>query len=437
MTGGLEAAVGDLTVVDPSCLSIAELQAVVPAVAALVDRLGGWADLALAELTFRGAGQAPSVDGSGRSVPVAAWLRDATGCGGSPAGSRVRLSTALTSLPLLAAAVVDGTVGRAQAAVLTRLIGKIDPQALLDAQPGLIELAAGRDPDALAGWVREQIATHCEPQLESDQRTAQAKRFWQTRNNHDGTIRGNFPIPSEDHESIATVLEALARSTGLADTRSAGQRRADALIDAFDQLLRHGTLPDTAGHRAQLSYVLPAGWAAAAPPPSLAQQLRTQLGHHHDHQPDGPDRPGGGRLGGPGTLNPRHGCATASWTGPQTRARIETVLCDARITRILLDPTGQVRALTSLSDQITSTQRRALAARDTGCAARGCTRPPAHCDAHHVVHREDGGPTTLDNLVLLCRRHHVMWHAGRLQLYQLHVPWLILRSTGPPSRAPA
>jgi predicted restriction endonuclease len=38
------------------------------------------------------------------------------------------------------------------------------------------------------------------------------------------------------------------------------------------------------------------------------------------------------------------------------------------------------------------------------------------CDAHHLQHRADGGDTTMDNLVLLCRRHHVLWHLGKIDL---------------------
>ena len=64
------------------------------------------------------------------------------------------------------------------------------------------------------------------------------------------------------------------------------------------------------------------------------------------------------------------------------------------------------------------------------CVARGCTRPPAMCDAHHLRSRADGGPTTMENLVLLCRRHHVLWHLGALRLAQLHVPWLPERGSG-------
>ena len=44
----------------------------------------------------------------------------------------------------------------------------------------------------------------------------------------------------------------------------------------------------------------------------------------------------------------------------------------------------------------------ALVARDRHCTAPGCTRGPADCEAHHIVHWSKGGPTNLDNLKLLC-----------------------------------
>jgi HNH endonuclease len=54
--------------------------------------------------------------------------------------------------------------------------------------------------------------------------------------------------------------------------------------------------------------------------------------------------------------------------------------------------------------------RRALEARDRKCRFPGCTS--RWCDAHHVVHWADGGPTRLENLMLLCRRHHRAIHEG-------------------------
>jgi hypothetical protein len=91
---------------------------------------------------------------------------------------------------------------------------------------------------------------------------------------------------------------------------------------------------------------------------------------------------------------------------------------------MLLDADGQVQSLVSVRDQITAAQRRAVSARDRHCVAKGCHRPPAFCDVHHLISRADGGPTEVSNLALLCRRHHVAWHRGRLHLHQLHTPWL-------------
>ncbi len=48
---------------------------------------------------------------------------------------------------------------------------------------------------------------------------------------------------------------------------------------------------------------------------------------------------------------------------------------------VLLSPLGQEHGVEPLRDSVTPTQRRALAARDLTCTARGCTRPPAMCDA--------------------------------------------------------
>jgi predicted restriction endonuclease len=54
--------------------------------------------------------------------------------------------------------------------------------------------------------------------------------------------------------------------------------------------------------------------------------------------------------------------------------------------------------------------RRAVIARDGHCRFPGCDRPHTWCDAHHVEHWAEGGPTALPNLLLLCRRHHGMVH---------------------------
>ena len=61
---------------------------------------------------------------------------------------------------------------------------------------------------------------------------------------------------------------------------------------------------------------------------------------------------------------------------------------------------------------VTPAQRSALAVRDGGCSFPDCDRPLAWCEAHHVWHWAAGGPTDLENLVLLCRAHHRAVHEG-------------------------
>jgi hypothetical protein len=58
------------------------------------------------------------------------------------------------------------------------------------------------------------------------------------------------------------------------------------------------------------------------------------------------------------------------------------------------------------SDSIPWHIRRAFQLRDRNCAWPRCGRPAVYCDVHHLRHKQDGGETSLDNLVLVCQLHH-------------------------------
>ena len=410
-------------------LSAAELQERIVAVVPQAGRLQGWLRAAEGELHAACAGQLPTDDGH-RSL--AGWLADVRRDSPSAVGRDLRTSTALRSLPVVVDAVLDGVLTPEQAAVLARLVGRIDADALVASQRDLVLVAAGRDPAELAAWVRHQIATHCEPALEADAERGRDRRVLQHSRDADGTLRGRFVIAAEDSEAVLTVLEPLARRQGTPDTRTAGQRRADALVEVCEQALRHGELPDHGGARPQLSYVLPAGWAAGQSAQAACRLCGPRCPDHRlpgfgdtvaASVPTGVRPADAGDVGWPAARPAEHSCAVAAWSGPQTRGRIEALLCDARISRVLLDPAGQVHGLQPLGQSVTPRQRRALAARDLGCVVRGCTRPPAMCDAHHLLRQADGGLSVLGNLVLLCRRHHVLWHLGKIGLHHLEVPW--------------
>jgi hypothetical protein len=98
--------------------------------------------------------------------------------------------------------------------------------------------------------------------------------------------------------------------------------------------------------------------------------------------------------------------------GPVPLATVERLLCDTSVGRVLMRGKSEVLDLGRRTDVPSPAQRRALARRDRHCRFPGCDRPVRWTDAHHIVHWIRGGCTDLDNLVLLCRRHHTACHEG-------------------------
>ena len=82
--------------------------------------------------------------------------------------------------------------------------------------------------------------------------------------------------------------------------------------------------------------------------------------------------------------------------------------CDASTVGMQHGPEGEILAVGRRTRTISPALRRALNARDRRCRFPGCRN--VRVDAHHVRHWAHGGATALDNLVLLCRRHHRAVH---------------------------
>jgi hypothetical protein len=76
--------------------------------------------------------------------------------------------------------------------------------------------------------------------------------------------------------------------------------------------------------------------------------------------------------------------------------------------RVTRGPNGSVLNVGRRTRTIPPALRRALEVRDRGCRFPGCGL--RFTDAHHVVHWADGGETSLENSVLLCRYHHRLVH---------------------------
>jgi hypothetical protein len=91
---------------------------------------------------------------------------------------------------------------------------------------------------------------------------------------------------------------------------------------------------------------------------------------------------------------------------------IRRLACDAQVSTVLLNPHSHPLDLGRSQRLFSGPLRRALILRDRGCAFPGCTRPPAWSQGHHIRHWAEGGATSLDNGVLLCRAHHRTVHTG-------------------------
>jgi uncharacterized protein DUF222/HNH endonuclease len=126
-----------------------------------------------------------------------------------------------------------------------------------------------------------------------------------------------------------------------------------------------------------------------------------------------PDRSGGERYQVIVHVDERSGVLDdGPAIAPETARRLA---CDASVVR------NDGRKSRTIAPQM----RRALRTRDRGCRFPGCENR-RFVDAHHIRHWARGGETTLDNLVLLCRRHHRLVHEGgytvddRMRFYD---PW--------------
>ncbi len=95
---------------------------------------------------------------------------------------------------------------------------------------------------------------------------------------------------------------------------------------------------------------------------------------------------------------------------PMPASTARRILCDQGALPIVLGGASEVLDLGRTRRLFSRAQRVALAGKFGGCMFGGCDRPASWCEAHHIDPYDPGGPTDLDNGILLCRRHHMLLH---------------------------
>ena len=313
-------------------------------------------------------------------LSCAHWLNWRTGIDLGAAREKVRVARALPGLPLISNALQRGAVSYAKVRAITRVATPETEQKFLDV--ALAGTASHVD-RIVSGWRRVDRVIAAK---QADARYL--SRHLTTWIDDDGMVvlRGRLTP-----EIGAVVLRALNAASdqlfreakqapnpgGLVAEVDARQRKADALGRLAEVALAADLDAGTAGDRFQVVLHVDATSHADAGDVPFDSALEVD--------------------------------DTAVHVSAETSTRLA---CDAAVVRMQHDAEGQILDVGRKTRTIPSAIRRALSARDTRCQFPGCSA--RRCDAHHIEHWMDGGPTSLDNLVLLCRRHHRLVHEGGL-----------------------
>ena len=302
-------------------------------------------------------------------LSCAHWLNWRTGLALGAAREKVRVARALADLPLLSAAMQRGQLSYSKIRALTRVATPATERSLLDfARCG----TASHVERLVRAWRRVDLAAEA-----AEDRRRHESRHLRTWIDDDGMVVLRGRLTPEVGAVVERAIEAATErlrneAAGVDDATgevTAGQRRADALGVVAESALAADLDCGNGGDRYQVVVHVD------------TQVLADDAATGQSALEDGPYVPAG------------------------TSRRLA---CDAATVHMRHGPEGAVLDVGRKTRTIPPAIRRALTARDHRCRFPGCDA--RHCDAHHLRHWSDGGATRLDNLVLLCRRHHRTLH---------------------------
>ena len=318
-------------------------------------------------------------------------LKQKSRMSGRDAKRMAKVAERLPDLPKVAEALAEGEITVDHAKSLADAADKVGPD-VVDSDPILLDEATRSGPDGFArkarDWSNQKLIEAGIDILERQRRAREAK-LWIDRNSGMGMIFARLTPAQFAHlqqAADARYLELLredsveGRDPG--EVRTPAQRMADALVKLFTNLDPDtGEILDTGvGPRAKASTQLII----------LAEQ---------------------GVVDG---TNPRGRCEIIG-TGPVPREILRTLSPDTELAGMIYDRAGRILWLGRNQRLANAAQRLAVAVRDGGCFQ--CGTPMHRCELHHIQewHR-DRGPTDIDNLVAVCRRHHKQLETDNLQV---------------------
>jgi hypothetical protein len=318
----------------------------------------------------------------------------AHGFGGDPAAAKRLLNQAQKLEPVSATqdALARGEITMAQAELIADKVKDLpgDPtvaqregcetQLLCDAQRLTLKDLSRKADRVTETFAPDEVDAHENEILVKREEQALKESYFWMADRKNGTYKGEFVIPEAQGEMLKNCLEALN-----APQVKAPEDPAFAILDerptygqqmaqAFMTLIEHipgDTLPQTAGVGVTLTVNIELK--------SLIDGLKA------------------------GTLST--GCRISA-------GEVRRMACEQAILPMVFN--GKPLPLDCGREQrlFNRAQRRAAERRDKGCTFPGCDRPPSWCVGHHARRRwAEGGPTNLEDIVLICPHHHRVVHA--------------------------
>jgi hypothetical protein len=329
-----------------------------------------------------------------------AWLRARLRIGGQ-AGDLLRVARQLSGLPEVAKAFAAGEISLEHVAVVSKLAGTVGAEALAEYESILLELARSAPPVKLR-VACEHLRQLLDPDGDGDEAARQRRRrYLAAGRTVDGMVHLQGLLDAASGDVVVTALRAAMPVPAEYEERTPAQRRADALTDICAGWLAAGEAPTSGGVRPQVHVT------------ASLQALRS--GHPLGLPSDGETV--AMRRVADAARRPLLGDVPVLADGlPIPAGEARRLACDAAVIPVVLGGDSEPLDVGRQTRVVPVGLRRALNLRDGGCRFAGCDRPASWCDAHHIRHWADGGPTSLGNVILLCAAHHTLIHEGWLLL---------------------
>jgi hypothetical protein len=294
------------------------------------------------------------------------------------AGRLLDAGRAAAAGTLTGRAVEDGRFGVSQARTIARVLAPLVGALRDEVEAELVELAAELDPVAF-GKAARRILARVQPQsLAEQQRRQEPQRRFRATDTEDGGFAFSGLLYGTAAETARVALQAFRRPDTPDERRTPDQRGADAFEQLCAAALAAGAAPTRHGVRPQVLVTIDADQLAA---------LDT-----------GPEAVAGTFVGSGQPI-----------AGPVLRH----LLADSTLVRVVLDADAVPIEVSTTVRTVPAGLWRALLIRDRGCRWPGCDAPAAWCDVAHARRAfADGGNLSLDNALLLCRRHHRRYDRG-------------------------